>query len=944
MHMKSTTRARSPFVALVVLALLFTGISAIAYPTLSSDTEGDTDPNLRDGKALTYDEDGNEMITIRGIGGFVFTADGKPVQGIQVVMKKIEQPPLPPERPDPVTDSDDDGTDRPVKDGNRGDDKNWDGDWKKDDPAGTDRPNTNTNTDRVPTNDPEVPERERDFLETKTDRTGYFEFLGLERANYHLAIIKENRVVYEQKMTYSGAGSTAMRIILREKAERETFVIKGIVVNEKGKPVPGAYVELIRNQPKIQRPRDRPVNDRDPNVRPGNGEYPNDRPDNPDQPKDDENPYDRPNDYPGNENGQVRTDGTKQYNERPQDNSGEWDEKDQPERKKMPPIKSGRTTKTDREGHFGFRGVERGSYTLIVKAKGHDPAKQQLKVVEDTRTKVLLKHLRPVQKHFKILATPVDGDGDGHPDDVMITAFGPEGKPLGGVRIFIDGDHVGDTRSQGWLLALNYEPGVHEAIGVLWDQKAHARFIIPGERPQEPPYPPYPEYGHLKGEVFSDDGAIVGAVIEIENDDFHAERRSLYEGEFVFERLPVGEYVIHVFADGFHEFHHEVWVGEDGNHYMEIHLEPHDEEPPIEHGSIKGMIVNEEGEILADAQGYVHAHHEVLDITLGARYLQRGHFQYEKVPAGIIIIRITIGNHPQQTMEVEVHPNEVTKVTVVLKPHEEEPPEESGTIKGTLVNENDEILKDAKGYVRAYHDHLDIALGVAYINEGIFVFERVPAGVIHLVIFVHDHPEQEMTVEVKPGDVTEVTVTVETPEEEPPLEFGALLGTVINSDGEGVDGAEVMIRNQYHHFPSETREGKFEYEIYPGEYVLTIFADGYVPYEGIVVIESKEILEIEIVLETKNIPDSGAIRGTLMNENDEILKDVRGYVLATHEDPEISIRTTYLNGGIFSFEDVPAGVITLEIRPHGYEILTMTVEVHPGETAEITVLLEEDGE
>jgi hypothetical protein len=717
MLMKSTTRARSPFVALVVLALLFTGISAIAYPALSSDADNDNDADLtngdryldstaREGWSASSGEDGTEAITIRGIGGFVFSAEREPVQGATITLKGIERSPLPPERPDPNTDPDDEQTDRPVRDGVKGET-----DRVKD----TYRKNIDLNG-RKTTN---APIRESDVLKTSTDRTGAFEFLGLERGMYHLQVYVENRMVYEEKITYSGAGSTPMRIVIREREETKSVVVVGIVVNEKREPVPGAHVELVRHFPIIMPPTDRPVNDRDPVIRPGEPERPRDRCD---------------------ENGNIR-DG--QYREKEQDRDISF--------------RMAQKTATDREGKFGFRNISPGTYTLVVQAKGYEPAKQLLVVRDDTRTKVLLKHVRQDdKKEFKLHATVVDGDKDGQMNDVVIKAFGENKKPIGGVMIYIDGEYVGATSYQGWLRDLNYRPGTHRVHGEFRGQKAATQFTVRGERPDYPPRPE-PEYGYLKGTVYSDEGPIARAVIEIFNDDFHSRAISGREGEFAFERLPVGEYHIHGIADGYYEYGHEIFIEGNGENFLRIHMEVREEEPPVEKASIRGSVVNEEGRPIYHGEGFVVGHHEHLDIAFETMTQEDGTFFFRDVPAGIITLEIIMEGYHHGVIEVEAEHGEVSEITVMLEKIEENPVE-TGKIHGAIVNEDGEIIPEASGYVLAHHEDPDITIRAQHINKGVFHFEDVPAGMITLEIRINGHDAQTLTLEVLPGDVTRVTI------------------------------------------------------------------------------------------------------------------------------------------------------------------------------------------
>ena len=606
MKMNSTTRARSSLVALVVLALVFVALSAIAYPSLSS--EGDEPGRETDKNGRTYTADGTETgddtTLIRGIGGYVFLKSGDPVQGAEVTLSVKPVRPLPPDNTNP--DVNENGE---YRKGTRGEDG---------DPDRPGNENNEKNSDgRRITDDEPVPKTRK--LVTKTDRAGFFQFNGMGRGEYLLQVLRGDRIVHSTVLKYDGAGSRPMKIILGGDQGKDGFIVKGRVVDERKQPVAGARIQLFRI---MNDPMPRPMV-------PGNG-------------------YDEIKDMDGN------LQNVKDDNSRPI----------------ILPPPAMKTT-TDREGNFAFRNVEEGGYTLTVEAKGFHPYKTQLRIHEDTRAMVMLKHLPQRdddRKTFTLHATPVDGDGDSIHDDVMVVAWGKEGKPLGGVMIYVDGIYQGATIFEGWLLSRDYEPGTHQVKGILKNQYAQTTFVVKGREPRPDPDPEPREFGYLKGIVYSAGepmAPVPGAKLELVNHDFHAETKTGQGGEFIFERVPEGGYVIHAFAEGYHEYKGEVLI--EGNEITELEIVL-EEEPAHESGSLQGIVVDVDGEPIINHQGIAVAIHEFLDILYETKIDGHGNFYFQQLAEGKYNLRVEMeGFHPG-TATIEVLPGETVTITIMLRP------------------------------------------------------------------------------------------------------------------------------------------------------------------------------------------------------------------------------------------------------------------------------------
>ncbi len=628
MKMNSTTRAKSPLVALVVLALLFVGFSAVAYPTLSSEGDEPTRENDPDGRNYALADDENSNVLIRGIGGYIFK-DTQPVPGVVVTLVKQEIQHAPPERPNPDGDIENDRypgtrgeTDRdPDRDTKRDTDPDAERKTEKDCDRSKDK--RYTDADKKPTDmrvlsDKET-ERYTDKHVTKTDRSGYFEFLGLDRGQYLLVIYYSDKAVHRQVIKYAGTGSSPFRIILGRDArpearpETESYLVKGKVVDERKQPIAGARVQLTRLVQVRENDRERP--NRDTDQRPGSDRKPG---------------IDRKSDAV-----------------RPQF----------------------RATTTDRQGNFHFEGVPGGAYVLTVEARDFLPHKSMLRVHENTRAPVQLKHLPAKERQtLNLKAEVVAKDRDGLFNDVIIYAFSSQGKPLARVKIYIDREFIGATDGKGMIISKNYRQGTHNVIGSYEYHRASTTFTIRGSDPRPDPDPePRPEpdnehreYGTLKGIVFAENAHVPGAVIEIVNDDFHFRAQSNDHGEFVIERIPVGIYRIFAFAEGYQKFRGEVRIGEDGTSYR-IKLEPRESEPHPEVGYLHGLVSTVGGYPIVRAQVMVHNDDNRYTTTTD----KEGKFGFELLEGEFILLIQAEGFQPYEG-EILIKAGERMIVEIVL--------------------------------------------------------------------------------------------------------------------------------------------------------------------------------------------------------------------------------------------------------------------------------------
>lgn len=663
--MNTTTRARSSLVAMVVIALIFVGFSAVTYPALSSesddspfedgqdyDSNGEARPTNEEGKDSRESDAANgAFLDVRpGLSGYIISSStNSPIPGIQIVLIPAVEPPV---RPDGTDDVDRPNVEDPVTDRPRSDDGERD----------TDR-NSNWNPDRDPTRDPNQnpdrddtdpddrvrPVREDDSrLRVITDRNGLFNFPGVQRGIYKLHVIVNGVLTHTEKVVYTPSNFRPLKIVIRyieRTDEGNGNVLSGIVVNQRGQPIPGAVLQL-KGETVLK---DRPMYDSD------------------------QNPTDQ--DYKGDWNGQPpkNTDWPtyEDPDERPKDTDRpESNENPRPKDQDRRPV-SYQKTVSGRDGSFKFRPVDSGVYHLLVEAKGYTPYRTEVLIREDVRMKVVLE--KNERKSFKLSATPVDGDGDDFPDDVIISAFSEKGTPIGGVMILIDGRHVGSTSFQGWVLALDHRPGQHEVVGVYKEHKAKTEFFIrsPHGEPDPDPDPEPREFGSIKGRVMSDDGSVANAEILMYRNNIRHSTISGREGEFFFEHVPLGEYLVHVGAKGFHEIKMEIFIEHERPTYIEVFLEPiQDPEPdpdpePEEFGSIRGFVYQQGDEFIPVTKALVELHGH--DYFFEAMTNERGSFWFEEVPEGEYVIVVILEDGQARELELKVQAGEMTEVRIIFE-------------------------------------------------------------------------------------------------------------------------------------------------------------------------------------------------------------------------------------------------------------------------------------
>ena len=191
--------------------------------------------------------------------------------------------------------------------------------------------------------------------------------------------------------------------------------------------------------------------------------------------------------------------------------------------------------------------------------------------------------------------------------------------------------------------------------------------------------------------------------------------------------------------------------------------------------------------------------------------------------------------------------------------------------------------------------------------------------------------------EVMTADVMTVTL-----EKEPTHEIGTLAGTVMNEEGEFIAGAHVMAAHTRLDIAYEAvtnDHGRFEIDdMITGEYNVFVEAEGYREWQGETHIESGEMTGMEILLEREPTHETGALVGTVLNENNDYVNGA--HVLAIHTQYDITYTAVTTYYGRFEIDDMVAGEYLVYVEAEGYRESRSETHVEPGEVTTIRIMLE----
>jgi hypothetical protein len=164
--------------------------------------------------------------------------------------------------------------------------------------------------------------------------------------------------------------------------------------------------------------------------------------------------------------------------------------------------------------------------------------------------------------------------------------------------------------------------------------------------------------------------------------------------------------------------------------------------------------------------------------------------------------------------------------------------------------------------------------------------------------------------------------------EDPPT--GTISGTVSDSVGQSIEGAEVLVEDNGS-FATTDSDGFYTIEDVPaGEHTVVASAESYQPASEEITVVEDDIVEVHFTLEA--IP-SGAISGSLISDEGDPIAG------ATVTVAETDLSDTTDADGSYTVSDVPAGEYIVEATAEGYQPEAIPVTVQENETAIVDFVL-----
>ena len=555
---------------------------------------------------------------------------------------------------------------------------------------------------------------------------------------------------------------------------------------------------------------------------------------------------------------------------------------------------------------------------------------------------------------FRLHATPIDGDGDGLADDVIIYASTMDNRPLGGVMIYIDGIYRGATSFEGWLFAMDFAPGYHRVRGLHYQNEAFASFWIQGIV--------QPKYGALNGVVLNGDpngqviAPIPGARVEI---------FSPYPVPYPKPSpMPIPVKV------------------------MDFDLEGEE--------YLAGANSKEDGDITAS--GSRGDNNEPINeqiMSLSIQYYdfritdENGKFSFDKVPAGTYMMKVSARGFHTHNQLVTIKGGEVTSVRVLLKPvtwgalkglvYEDDPngpaikPIEGALVEiyspypypihlieeadGVDTNTDADLLGlwtpfDGTGLCHSatIDDCLLYYAKTRTDENGEFSFERVPAGTYVIRVTADGYEDHRGKVRIEANEVTYVRIPLTR------ITTGILTGIVLGEDPTGpaiepIAGAKVEIFTPiptpcptdeelwnieassstteptgeqpnrmpvwYYDHTFTGDSGAFEFpEVPEGTYMMRVTAPGWYGHIELVTIKANEITRVRVML--KPII-TGRLEGTVYGEEwvGGPINPVGNALVVIWNQWHVQYTRTDKSGGFF-MDEVPEGKYVLYVFASGF--------------------------
>jgi len=162
----------------------------------------------------------------------------------------------------------------------------------------------------------------------------------------------------------------------------------------------------------------------------------------------------------------------------------------------------------------------------------------------------------PPKERLELKIELLDRDDDGFTELVLIHVYGPDGAPVEGAKVIVDGQRAGETGPRG-LADYRVERGgdhwVEVGYGEMWVEREF--WVEPRDDPD-----PEPRFGVIEGVVigFNDDEEwrVHGALVQLRPADNWREEFARTEtcerGGFRFGEVPAGEWELRVSHEDYH--------------------------------------------------------------------------------------------------------------------------------------------------------------------------------------------------------------------------------------------------------------------------------------------------------------------------------------------------------------------------------------------------------
>ncbi len=438
------------------------------------------------------------------------------------------------------------------------------------------------------------------------------------------------------------------------------------------------------------------------------------------------------------------------------------------------------------------------------------------------------------------------------------------------------------------------------------------------------------------------------------------------EGAFAFDEVPAGQWHIIVHAREYQPYQDDFELAADQALELNIVLEPAHGGGFDEFGGVAGVVTDQEGEPIARASVQIMRipGEGERPVHLAAHTNGVGEFGFERAPIGNYQIAVHAARFNPFEGEFEVVVDEIAELEIELQPVGGGDDVEFGSVSGSVSDAEGEAIAGAIVTMVGPRGGRAVHLNAQTNEEGLFGFDRVPAGEWHFRVQARGFRPFAGDVEVVADQALELEINLEGHNgggDDDEIEFGAIHGLATNVDGEAIPGVRILIEGEIEidgnirpvRLAAQTnREGMFGMRRVPaGEYHLTAGRIGFEPFEDDVEVVAEEVLEIEFSLEAieEGEIEFGSVSGSVVDVAGEPIELAHIHIRPANRNdwqhprrhrPQVVFTN---EEGLFAFEQVPAGNYIARAAKRGYASAVQEFEVVVDENTELEFALEARG-